>query len=156
MAAHDSLEVALAPDGDREARAYPSAAQRPGEGRSRAGTHGRRSIGSPGVGRRGFARRYPLDDSRRVERIANAARPHGAESCRGSRPASNAALFDISCQRSNLIALALQSRALSAPRLSRETAIPSFGPAVAGGPLRPGLTLSRFASGFEPLAGSAL
>jgi hypothetical protein len=49
---------------------------------------------------------YPLDGRRRVERIANVARPHGAESCRGSRPASNAALFDILRLRGNLIALA--------------------------------------------------
>jgi hypothetical protein len=38
---------------------------------------------------------YPLDDRRRVERIADGSPPHGAESCRGSRPASNAALFNI-------------------------------------------------------------
>jgi hypothetical protein len=61
------------------------------------------------VGRRGFARGNPLDDRRRVKQIANAARPHGAESCRGSRPASNAALFDILRLRGNLIALALVS-----------------------------------------------
>jgi hypothetical protein len=93
-------------------------------------SHGRRA--APGVtaisiGRRGFARGYPIDDRRRIERIAKAAPPHGAESCRGPRPASNAALFDILRLRGDLIALALQSRAISEPRLSRETAILGFG-----------------------------
>jgi hypothetical protein len=57
--------------------------------------------------RRDFARGYPIDDRRRVERIANAEPPHGVESCRGSQLASNAALFDILRLRGNLIALAL-------------------------------------------------
>jgi hypothetical protein len=74
------------------------------------------------IGRRGFARGYPLDDRRRVERIADAAPSHGAQFCRGSRPTSNAALFDILHLRDNVIALARQSRAISEPRLSRETA----------------------------------
>ena len=102
MAAHASLEVAPALDGDREARAYPHAAQRPGEGRAGARTNGRGGIGPPRVGRRGFARGYALGDRRRVERIANALPPHGAESCRGSRPASNTALFDNLPLRGNL------------------------------------------------------
>ena len=102
MAAHASLEIALALDGDREPRAYPSAAQRPGEGRAGAGPRGRSGIRAPRVGRRGFARGYALGDRPGVDRIANAAPPHGAESCRGSRPASNAALFDILRLRGNL------------------------------------------------------
>jgi hypothetical protein len=102
VAAHASLEVALALDGDRETPAYPRAAQCSGKGRSRARTRGRGGIGSPRVGRRDFARGYPIDDRRRVERITNAEPPHEAESCRGSRPASNAALFDISRLRDNL------------------------------------------------------
>jgi hypothetical protein len=108
MAAHASLEIAHGVDGDREARACPRAAQCTGERRAGAGPRGRSGISAPRVGRRGFARGYPLDDRRRVERIAHAAPPHGAESCRGSRPASNAALFDSLRLRGNLIALALQ------------------------------------------------
>ena len=76
-------------------RSRSHAAQLLGEGRAGARTHGRGGIGPPRVGRRDFARGYSLDDRRRVERIANAAPAHGAESCRGWRPASNAALFDI-------------------------------------------------------------
>ena len=47
--------------------------------------------------------------------------------CRGSRPASNTALFDILRLGGNLNALALQSRGISEPRLSRQTAILGFG-----------------------------
>src|SRR5208282_2412499 len=96
------LGIAPAVDGDREARHYPRAAQCSGEGRASARTHGRRGVTAISIGRRGFAQGYPLDDRRRVERIANPAPPHGAESCRGSRPASNAALFDILPLRYNL------------------------------------------------------
>ena len=103
MAAHASLEIAHGVDGDREARAYPRAAQRSGEGRAAERTRGRRGIGPPRVGRRRFACGYALDDRCRVERIANAAPPHGAEFCRGSRPASNATLFDILRLRYNLV-----------------------------------------------------
>ena len=102
MPAHASLEIAHGVDGDREARACPRAAQRPGEGRAGAGPPGRRGVTAISIGRRGFARGYPLDDRRRVERIANAAPPHGAESCRGSRSASNGALFDILRLRYNV------------------------------------------------------
>ena len=72
MAAHAALEIALALDRDREARAYLRAAQRSGEGRAGAGTHGSRGVTAISIGRRGFTRGYPLDDRRRVERIANA------------------------------------------------------------------------------------
>jgi hypothetical protein len=44
MAAHASLEIAHGVDGDREARAYPRAAQRSGEGRAGARTHGRTDV----------------------------------------------------------------------------------------------------------------
>ena len=84
------------------------AAQLLGERRAGARPRGRSGIRAPRVGCRGFARGYPLDDRRRVERIANSV-PHGAESCRGSRPASNAALFDILRLSGDLIALALVS-----------------------------------------------
>ena len=64
-------------------------------------------------------------NSMESSRKASAA-PHGAEFCRGLRPASNGALFDILRLR-NLIALAGQSRGTSEFRLSRETAIAGFG-----------------------------
>ena len=127
--------------------------------RAGAGPRSRRGIGPPRVGRGGFALGYPLDDQGRVEWIADGSPPHGAESCRGSRLASNAALFDISRLRSNLIALALLSRGTSEPRLSRETAMPSFGQGLIGrlvAPSWPGLPflalgqnpISR--AGFDP------
>jgi hypothetical protein len=149
MAAHASLEIAHGVDGDRKARAYPRAAQCHGEGRACAGPRRRRGIAAISVGRRGFTRGYPLDDRRPVEWIANAAPPHGAESCRGLRPASNAALFDIFRLRGNLVALALQARGTSESRLSRETAIPGFGQRLMERlvvPSRPGLTLPGFRS----------
>ena len=93
------------------------------ERRAGAWPPGRRGVTVISIGRGGFTRGYRLDDRRRVERIADAAPPHGAESCRGSRPASNAALFHILRFCGNLIALPRQSLAISEPRLSRETAI---------------------------------
>ena len=69
-----------------------------------AGPRGRRGITAISISRRRFTRDYALDDRRRVEPIANASPPHEAESCRGSRPASNAALFDILRFPGNLIA----------------------------------------------------
>ena len=75
----------------------------------------------------GFARGYAsLDDRRRVERIANAAPPHGAESFRLTARVKCRAILYFALARRNLIGLALQSRAMSKPRLSREPAIPGF------------------------------
>ena len=131
MAAHASLEIAHGVDGDRTARAYPRAAQRSGEGRAGARTHGGRGIGLPRVGCRGFAFGYPLDVQGRVERIANAAPPHGAESCRGSRPASNAALFDILRLRRNLAA-AVRLRHAAASARVRAAALSVGGGTIGG------------------------
>jgi hypothetical protein len=75
MAAHASLEIAHGVDGDRKAGAYPRAAQRSGERRAGARPRGRRGITAISIGRCGFALGYPLDDLRRVERIANACLP---------------------------------------------------------------------------------
>ena len=102
-------------DGDREARADPHTAQFLAERRAGAGPCGGRGVTAISVGSGGFARGYPLDDRRSVERITNAAPPHEAESCRGLRSASNTELFDILRLRRNLIALALQSRGTSEP-----------------------------------------
>ena len=131
MAAHASLEIAHGVDGDRTARAYPRAAQRSGEGRAGARTHGGRGIGLPRVGCRGFAFGYPLDVQGRVERIANAAPPHGAESCRGSRPASNAALFDILRLRRNLAAAVRLRHAAASARVEQQRS--RLGAVLSGG-----------------------
>jgi hypothetical protein len=102
------------PVGSRSRPAQPL-----GERRASARPRGGRGITAISIGRRGFARGYARDDRRRVERIADAPPPHGEESCRGSRPASNTALFDILRLLRNVIALARQS-----PRYKRATLEP--------------------------------
>ena len=97
------------------------AAQLLGEHRAGARPRGRSRVTAISISRRRFARGYALGDRRRVERIANAAPAHGAESCRGSRPASNTALFDILRLRGNLIALVQGPRFDGRPNLSMAT-----------------------------------
>jgi hypothetical protein len=73
--ARASLEIAHGVDGDREARAYPRSAQSSSERRAGTGPRGRSGIGAPRIGRGGFTCGYPIDDRRRVERIANVLPP---------------------------------------------------------------------------------
>ena len=112
--------VGVALDG-RAARACPCAAQLSGERRTGTGPRGRSGVRRSGIGRRRFARGYPLGDRRRVERIASTAPAHGAKSA-GARGPRQIPRYLIFC--------ACASRPTLAMRNLVHTELRALGPAL--------------------------